>query len=377
MRIAINTRFLLTEKMEGFGWYTYEVASRLARHHPEHEFFFFFDRPYDPQFIFASNITPIVLRPAARHPILFVWWFEVLVTLALKKYRIDLFFSPDGYLSLSSSIPQLATIHDINFEHHPKDLPLGARLYLKFFFPRFAKKATHLLTVSEYSKSDICNTYGIPDTKITAIWNGVSEKYRPLTKEAIEAVRAKFTDGNPYFLFVGAIHPRKNVPRLLKAFAKFKERDTSGFKLIIVGESMWRGDNAVKNLSDCLESHLIFTGHVQQEDLTQLVGAAFALTFVPYYEGFGIPIVEAMKCGIPIISGNKTSLPEVAGEAAIYCDPFNTESISEAMNRLASDQVLYERLKKASIARSSLFDWDDTARRIWLEIEQLIQNQNK
>jgi glycosyltransferase involved in cell wall biosynthesis len=167
MRIGINTRFLLSEKMEGFGWYTYEIAKRLVLNHPEHEFFFFFDRTYDPKFLFASNVTPVVMRPSARHPILFIWWFEWLIPKALKKYKIDLFFSPDGYLSLSTNVAQVATIHDINFEYYPKDIPFSARLYLRYFFPRFANKARNILTVSHYSKETISKKYQIPEAKIT------------------------------------------------------------------------------------------------------------------------------------------------------------------------------------------------------------------
>ena len=360
--------------MEGFGWYTFEVARRIVMDHPEHEFFFFFDRPYDPKYIFAPNVTPVVLRPAARHPILFIWWFEIRVKRALKKYRIDLFFSPDGYLTLSTAVPQIVTIHDINFEHHPNDIPLTARIYLKFFFPRFALKARHVLTVSEYSKSDICKTYQISESKVTAIVNGASTHYRPLTNEQIGALRQKYTEGKPYFIFVGAIHPRKNVKRLLEAFSKFKESHDSPFKMIVVGDYMWRKDLDLERIANHLGSELQFTGHVQQQELTQLVGAAYALTYVPYYEGFGIPVVEAMKCGIPVIAGNRTSLPEIAGESALLCDPFDVESISQAMCRLTSDPKLYDGLRSSGLQRSKLFDWDITAKRVWREIEKLLHS---
>ena len=129
MRIAVNTRFLLPKKMEGFGWYTFETISRIVKKHPEHEFFFFFDRPFDKKFIFASNVTPVVLNPPARHPILFKIWFDRSVTKALKKYQCDAFISPDGYLSLKTDVPQLGVIHDLNFEHHPKDIPASALKY--------------------------------------------------------------------------------------------------------------------------------------------------------------------------------------------------------------------------------------------------------
>ena len=124
MRIAINTRFLLSDKMEGFGWFTYEVVKRISEQHPEHTFLFFFDRKYDPNFIFSSNVKPIVISPPARHPFLFLIWFNIGVSMALRKHKADLFFSPDGYLSLTTSVPQIPVIHDLNFEYYPEDLPL-------------------------------------------------------------------------------------------------------------------------------------------------------------------------------------------------------------------------------------------------------------
>src|SRR6056300_399785 len=113
MRIAINTRFLLKGKMEGFGWFTYETVKRMVMDHPEHTFIFFFDRPYDSHYVFAKNVIPIVLRPPARHPILFKIWFNYSITRALKKHKADVFFSPDGYLSLRTTVPQIGVIHDL------------------------------------------------------------------------------------------------------------------------------------------------------------------------------------------------------------------------------------------------------------------------
>lgn len=368
MRIGVNTRFLLSTKMEGFGWYTYEVVKRMVEQHPEHEFFFFFDRPYDPKFLFGPNVMPIVLSPPARHPILFYIWFEWSVKRALKKYRIDVFFSPDGYLSLGSSVPQIGVIHDLNFEHHPQDIPWQPRWYLRRFFPKFAKKAAKIVTVSQYSKQDICRTYSIPEDRVIVGWNGASDLFLPLDTRTISAVRAEHSNGKPYFIFVGALHPRKNVGRLLKAFRAFCS-DNAEIDLLIVGETLWKNTSLqLPDLAENVKQRIHFTGHVSQQMLTQLVGAAHSLVYVPYFEGFGIPLVEAMKCGVPILSGNLTSLPEVAGEAAIYCDPYAVPEITAGMHRLANDPALYEQLKKTGLERSKLFSWDHTAEACWRAI---------
>lgn len=374
MRIGINTRFLLSSKMEGFGWYTYEVVKRLVENHPEHEFIFFFDRPFDEKFVFADNVTPVVLFPPARHPVLFVWWFEYSVKKALKKYDIDLFYSPDGYLSLKSPVPQVGVIHDLNFEHHPEDIPASPLRYLRKYFPKFAKKAHHILTVSDYSKQDIVKSYGISPSKITVAWNGASETFVPLKSEEVTKIRAEKTNGRPYFIFVGAIHPRKNVGRLIEAFGKFALVNPD-IDLMIVGESLWANKaSSIPEVSEALKKRILFSGHVSLEALNKLMGAAFALAYIPYFEGFGIPLVEAMRCGIPIISGNLTCLPEVAGEAAIYVNPFDTDEVSKAMIYLASDEQKHAELAQKSLERSVLFSWDYTAETTWNVIADILSS---
>lgn len=366
MRIAINTRFLLPARMEGFGWYTYEVCRRLVHGHPEHTFIFFFDRPYDPKFIFGDNVIPVVLKPQARHPVLFYLWFEFAITKALRRYRADVFFSPDGYLSLKTKVPQLATIHDINFEHYPGDLPFQARKYLRHFFPKFARKAAKILTVSEYSKRDICETYNIAPGKVRAVWNGVSEEYGPLDESRCISVRNEYVSGKEYFIFVGSLHPRKNVQRLIRAFEQYKDKNPQGCELVIVGEKLWK--NSKLYIPPAIEKNVHFTGHLSLSELTKLMGAALALVYVPYFEGFGIPLVEAMKCGIPVISGKLTALPEVIGDAGLLVDPHDTGEIALAMECLTEDASLRAELSAKGLERSKLFSWDFTAGAVWEEI---------
>lgn len=369
-RIGINTRFLLQGKLEGFGWYTFEITKRLVENHPEHEFFFFFDRPFDQEFVFRKNVTPVVLSPQARHPFLFILWFEFVLPKALKKHKIDVFFSPDGYLSLRSSLPQIGTIHDINFEHFPKDLPKTASWYLRSYFPKFAKKAAHLLTVSHYSKTDIHQTYGVPDNKISVAWNGASDVFKPLASEEIPVWRKKYANGKPYFLFVGSLHPRKNLKSLIQGFEIYANEPSNDWELVIVGANMWKSKKSGLEIAESIRSKVHFTGRLNALDLAQVTGAAGALAYVPYFEGFGIPLVEAMKSGIPILSGDKTSLPEVAGDAAIYCDPLNVQSIYEGLKSISLDSQLRKSLIEKGLRRAELFSWDKSAEIVWKCIEQ-------
>jgi len=374
MRIAVNTRLLLKDKLEGIGWYTYETLSRIVKAHPEHDFYFIFDRPYSKEFIFAKNVTPIVLGPPTRHPILWYIWFELRLPKLLKKHNIDLFLSTDGFLSLTSKVPSVAVIHDVNFEHHPKDLKFTHSLFYRFFFKKYAHKAKRLVTVSEYSKSDISKVYGLSEAKIDVSLNGVNSLFHQIELTEQIKTRKQFSQGNDYFLFVGALHPRKNIKRLLMAFDLFKTETKSKNKLLIVGAKMWWNDElkeAFENLSH--KEDVIFTGRKSLEDLQILYAAAQAFCFVPYFEGFGIPIIEAMRCGCPVITSNCTAMPEVAGEAALIVDPYNIEDIKNAMITIENDPKLRADLSEKGLIHSQKFNWKSTANVLWNSIEKVLQ----
>ncbi len=364
MNIAINTRFLLPHKMEGFGWFTYEVVKRMVKQHPEHQFFFFFDRTFDKKFIFGDNVTPIVLHPQARHPVLFKIWFNFSVTRALKKYNIDVFFSPDGYLSLKTKVKQIAVIHDLNFEHYPKDIPAQARKYLKKYFPLFAQKAHKIITVSNFSKKDIIEQYAINPQKIVVAYNGGNDDFKPVSDLKANQVRQQYTNGQDYFVYVGALHARKNINRLFKAFEMFKKRSKSNAKLVVVGEKMWK----LQDVALTEHSDIIFTGRLHINSLVDVVASAKSLVLVSYFEGFGIPLVEAMRCGVPVITSNVTSMPEVCGDAGLLVDPFDVKAISQAIERLDTDEKLRKELSQKALDRAKLFSWQKTSEIIWNEI---------
>lgn len=369
MRIGVNTRFLLKHKMEGFGWYTFECFKRIVKQHPKHEFIFFFDRPYDNSFVFSDNVTPVVVYPPARHPILFKIWFDYAITRQLKKHKCDAFISPDGYLSLRTTIPQLAVIHDLNFEHNPEDIPKKALNYLKKYFPKFAHKAQRICTVSEYSKNDIVTTYGVSPNKIDVTYNGASSKFQAITKEEQEEVKKQYTKGLPYILFVGAIHKRKNLQRLINAFEQLKSKHDYPHQLLIVGEPLW--DSQTLQIPSIIKDQIHFSGHLAKEQLTKVTASASLLAFVSYFEGFGIPLVEAMQCGTPVLSGNQTSLPEIGGDAVHYCNPFSVEDIYVQLNNLLSNPSLLENYSKKGIEQAKKFSWDTTAKKLWRSFERM------
>ena len=360
--IGINARNILGSKMEGFGNYSYELVKRITVNHPEQSFVLFFDRPVDTKFVFPRNVQTVVLYPPTRHPLLWILWFEWSLKRAMKKYQINLLWSPDGFCSMGSKVPQIATIHDLNFEHYPKDLPWLVSIYFRTFFSKFARKAQHILTVSNFSKKDIVDTYGISSEKISVVYNGISDEYRVLSTEEIRATRNEFSKNKAYFLFVGSLHPRKNVKRLVEAFSAFSLTN-SEIDLVIVGNAMWKQEGF--NLTTETKQRIHFLGHLSTSELSRVTGAAFALSYVPYFEGFGIPLVEAIRCGVPIISADTSCLPEIAGDAAIYCDPFSINDITNKMIQLAEDSALHSSLSEKAKERSSQFSWDLAANQVW------------
>lgn len=371
MKIVVNTRSLLANKLDGIGWFTYQTLKRITLAHPEHEFVFLFDRPFDNEFVFASNVKPIVLFPPARHPFLYVWYYQWSVRNLLNKLKPDLFLAPDGLLVLGSKTKQLAVIHDINFYHYPNDLTFFYRKYYNFFVPKFAKQANAIATVSQFSKEDICKNYDVDSSKITVVYNGINSGYKKLDELTKKETLAKYSQSKPYFLFVGSMSPRKNLVRLIEAFERFKIRTKSDYKLLIVGSSFWGNEELNQRISICKYACDIYiTGRVSQPDLEKIMGSAFALTFVSYFEGFGIPLVEAMECEVPIICSNVSCMPEIAGDAALYVDPFKVEDIADKLIELFSNPALVRTIIERGNLQRQKFSWDKTAEKLWELIAQ-------
>ena len=366
MKIVVNTRLLLNNQLEGIGWFTFECLRRITHAHPEHDFIFLFDRPYAQQFIFSDNVTPVVLSPQARHPILYFIWFELAVTRFLRKTKPAIFISPDGYLSLRTSVKQLAVIHDINYVHLKSHLPLFEQWYYSYFFPRFAKKANRVCTVSAYSKQDLIASFGLSPEGVDVVYNGLNASFYPTDLGQQQRVKVDYTMGNDFFVYVGSLHPRKNIGNLLLAFEAFKSRNKSKARLLVVGKKMWKsGDlEEVYNQLTCKEA-VVFTGRVDANELNAIIGASLALVYVSLFEGFGIPILEGFACGVPVITSTTTSMPEVAGDAALLVDPYNVNAISNALCEIHDNRGLRETLISKGTQRLTQFSWDNTAQLLW------------
>jgi glycosyltransferase involved in cell wall biosynthesis len=363
----------LAGRLDGIGRFADETLRIITSQHPEHQFFFYFDRKYDERFIYNSNIIPVVIPPQARHPLLFLAWFEASLPLHFLHTKPDIFLSPDGFLSLASSVKSVGVIHDLNFEHFPEDVPFLVRKYYSGMFPKFAKKAARIATVSEYSKTDIVEKYHVDPLKIDVVYNGAGSIFKPLQTGDQQQTREKFSQGSEYFFFIGTLHPRKNLVNLFKAFDQFKKNDTKGIKLVLAGARMWWTDE-IRLAFEGMEfrDEVIFTGRVTDQDLAALMASALALTYVSYFEGFGIPILEAFNCDAPVITSNVSSMPEVAGNAALLTDPFSITSIANAMQKVCSDTDFRHKLIVAGREQAHKFSWEQTADKLWRCIEKAV-----
>jgi len=371
MRIAVNTRLLLKGKLEGIGWFTYQTLSRMVCNHPEHEFIFFFDRPYDESFVFARNVTPVVVSPPARHPVLFFIWFDLRLPYMMRKYKADVFLSTDGQMPLNISLPSCLVIHDLAFEHYPEHLGFSQRAYWRYVSPRFARRADRIVTVSEFSRQDIVSRYHIPEEKVAVAYNGAHMAYRPLAWEEREAVKRQYADGCEYFVFAGALHPRKNVVNLLKAFIAFKKHHRSNMKLVIVGRMAWKFEELVAMREEMpFKEDVKWVGYMNVDELSRVTGGAYAMVYVSFFEGFGIPILEALQCNVPAIVSNTSSMPEVGGDAALLADPSDPDDIAAKMAMIYRDETLRTKLIAAAPAQVARFSWDKAADVLWDSLMQ-------
>jgi glycosyltransferase involved in cell wall biosynthesis len=375
MLIAVNTRFLIKDKLEGIGWFTYETMKRLTHNHPEHTFLFLFDREPDPEFVFGKNVKPIRVWPPARHPYLWKYWFDYALPSVFKRYKPDLFISTDGFLSLKSDIPTLLVVHDLGFEHYPDHVTGSASNFYRKYMPLYAKKATRIITVSEFSKKDIVKLYHVAPDKIDVAYNGANDKYIPMSQNEQQAVRNRYTGGKPYFLYVGSVHPRKNVKNLLLAYDALRKEHLTEHQLVIAGRMAWKTDETKQVFEQMqFKNDVVFTNHLLLSELTKVMASADAFVYPSLFEGFGIPIVEARYCGVPIITSDRSSLTEVGGPNALYFDPDRVDLIKDAMKLFLLDRENYHAKAKKDISVREVFNWDKTVSSIESAIASMDSN---
>jgi glycosyltransferase involved in cell wall biosynthesis len=272
--------------------------------------------------------------------------------------------------------PVVVSIHDLSFEHLPETFNRRSRAQLRFTVRHSARRATRVLALSEHARNDIISTYRIAPNRVTAIPIAAPTHFRPV-KDADELQRVRQTYGinGDYILSVGSIQPRKNLARLLSAYQRLRRTrpQSSVPKLVVVGKCAWLYHETLKAIEE-IGPGVIVTGYVPEKDLPPLYSGALCFVYPSFFEGFGLPPLEAMKCGTPVIAGNRTSLPEVVGDAGVLVNPFDIDAIASAIATMVDDSSLRSRLRIKSVNRARMFDWRETARRTLEVYKQAADN---
>jgi glycosyltransferase involved in cell wall biosynthesis len=272
--------------------------------------------------------------------------------------------------------PVVVSIHDLSFEHLPETFNLRSRAQLRFTVRRSAKRAARVLALSEHTRKDIISTYQVAPELVTTIPIAAPTHFGPVKNEnELQRVRHTYGINGDYILSVGSIQPRKNLARLISAFERLRQTRPTGNlpRLVLVGKRAWLYRETLKAIHE-LGSAVIVTGYVPETDLPALYSGALCFVYPSFFEGFGLPPLEAMKCGTPVITGDRTSLPEVVGDAGVLVDPFDIEAIASAIATMVDDSSFRSRLRIKSLNRARMFDWRETARRTLEVYKQAADN---
>lgn len=271
--------------------------------------------------------------------------------------------------------PVVVSIHDLSFEHLPQTFNRRSRTQLRLTVRHSARRAAKILTLSEHTRRDVIDTYGVAPETVTAIPLAAPDYFSPVTQDKeLQRVRHNYGIDGEYVLSVGSIQPRKNLVRLIKAYAELRGARAGNRypKLVIVGRCAWLYDETLRALEETgVKDSVVLTGYVPEPDLPALYSGTLCFIYPSYFEGFGLPPLEAMKCGAPVVVGNVTSLPEVVGDAALQVDPFDVSAIAAGMDQLINNPELRAELSVKGLVRAKMFDWKVTAQRTLAIYEQV------
>ena len=344
--------------MEGIGYSCWEIYRRMIELNPQHTFILLFDRPYSTIFTTFKNVIPVVISPPARHPFLWLIWFEWAVPKALRKWKAELFFSHDGFTSLRTNIPVILTVHDLAFLAFPKQIPFLVYHFYRIFMPLYLKKANHIFTVSNFVKEDIQTKYGINPSKISVIYNGS----RHIMTNDLEPINHKIPASSTYFFYYGAIHPRKNIANALKAYNLFRAQNEGQILFLFAGRMAWSTKEVEKTWKEIpFAQDIHFLGYLSDASIYHFLKHALALVYISLHEGFGMPIIEAFAAETPVITSNNGALAEISGEGALLVNPSDINDIARGMNEIYANISLRSHLTKAGKNELARFNWDNSA----------------
>ena len=370
MKIAIDAHSAGTQ-LAGNATYITSMVEALAEIDQVNDYTVFVTKreAYDAYHQRWPNLT--VRRTLPHTPLIRI---PITLTAELALHPVDILFVQ---YTAPPLVPAkvVTTIHDISYEHLPETFTRRSRFQMKLTIRHTAKRAEHIICPSEYSRRDIIDTYKIDPRRVSMIPLAAPTMYKPVTDSGLIArVRQKYGLRGDYILGVGSIQPRKNLVRLMEAYGLLSKRMTDLPPLVLAGKKAWMSDETVgADAFRKVMDKIVFTGYVPDEDLPSLYSGAVCFVYPSFFEGFGLPLLEAMQCGTPVIAGDLTSIPEVVGDAGILVDPYSVEQIAAALEAVLSDSQLRADLRRKGLERASQFSWKRTARQT-LDIFERITN---
>ena len=358
MKIAIIGD-ALDYQYAGIYYYTKELIKALAEIDKKNEYWIVRSKSEGD---FSQNVKELII-PTPTFPGGAAYRLFVQIPKVLTQKNVDIVLEPRhfGPFNLPKSIKRVTFIHDLSPLHHPEWHQFTSRTLQKMFLPSILKKADHILTNSEYTKKDIIKYFPNTFNKITPTLLGKEGFFRPQTDPPL--IKSLGINA-PYLLHVGTIEPRKNLSVLLKAFETYKQENKSNLQLVLVGKKGWKNAKFFEELEKSPnKKDILLLGYAQREELVALYSSATAFVFPSLFEGFGLPVLEAMACGCPVICSNAASLPEIGGNACLYFEPSNQNQLLQLLKNTLNNPERLNKLKTLSIKQARKFSWNNTAKK--------------
>jgi glycosyltransferase involved in cell wall biosynthesis len=365
IHIGLNAHLLsLGQSYRGAGisWYIVNLLRNLAQVSPD---FFQYSAFLSDQAFQEPSLRLHLSRLPTHRPVVRILWEQFIQPLTLRQAGVDLLHALAFVAPLAAPCPFVVTIYDLSFLRYPEAFRPLNRWYLTQFTAHSVKRAKAVIAISESTRQDVINLLGVPPERVHTVYCGADEKFRPLPPAKVDAFKADYQLPDTFILFLGTLEPRKNVDGLIRAYSSWRAREPDAPPLVVAGGKGWYYSKIFELVESLnLTESIRFPGYISQEELPLWYNAASLFVYPSHFEGFGLPVLEAMACGIPVITSTVSSLPEVAGRdgAAWLVSPTDDEALAQAMAKLMANADLRASMSERGLAQAAKFRWEKTAR---------------